>query len=138
MLAFGMTADTAHSASQVVMQDRKKALLVFIRQRFGLNYDEVGAAWGSAGSSFVTFSVGAIVPLLPWFWLHGNIAIVTSLTMASIAALVIGAYLGYTTNGKWLKSAARQLLVLVLAAGVTYADRPIVAHPRVVATCQAA
>jgi VIT1/CCC1 family predicted Fe2+/Mn2+ transporter len=37
-----------------------------------------------------------------------------------VAALGIGAYLGYNTNGRWLFAALRQLLVLILAAGATY------------------
>jgi VIT1/CCC1 family predicted Fe2+/Mn2+ transporter len=120
MRADGMSQDTAAKAAAEVMKDRKLALMVYIRQRFGLNQDELGAAWGSAISSFVTFSAGAVVPLLPWFWLHGATAIAPSLGLASAAALAIGGYLGYSTNGKWAKSALRQLFVLVLAAGVTY------------------
>lgn len=116
----GMSEATALKAATEVMTDRSNALMVYIRQRFGLNEDELGAAWGSAFSSFITFSAGAIVPLLPWFFLQGAAAITTSLVLASIAALGVGGYLGYTTNGQWPKAALRQLLVLVLAAGATY------------------
>jgi VIT1/CCC1 family predicted Fe2+/Mn2+ transporter len=67
------------------------------------------------------FSLGALVPLLPWFVTgHTTTAIVTSALLAVIAALGIGAYLGLVTNGHWLRSALRQLFVLVLAAGATY------------------
>ena len=66
------------------------------------------------------FSLGALVPLLPWFLTHGRQAVGGSLVLAVVAALGIGGYLGVTTNGRWLRSAGRQLLVLILAAGLTY------------------
>jgi VIT1/CCC1 family predicted Fe2+/Mn2+ transporter len=40
--------------------------------------------------------------------------------MALIAAFAIGAYLGFRSTGRWLFSAMRQVIVLILAAGATY------------------
>jgi VIT1/CCC1 family predicted Fe2+/Mn2+ transporter len=120
MLADGVEPDTAHSAAVEIGRDPEKAMAVYARGKLGINPSELGSAWGSAGSSFVMFSLGAFVPLLPWFSIGGVKAILTSLLLSVIAAIGIGAYLGRTTTGRWLFAALRQLLVLIIAASATY------------------
>jgi VIT1/CCC1 family predicted Fe2+/Mn2+ transporter len=120
MLADGVEADTAHTAAVEIGRNAEKAMAVYARGKLGINPDELGSAWGSAISSFVMFSLGAVVPLAPWFVGGGNTAILLSLGLSIVAALGIGTYLGYNTNGRWLAAALRQLIVLILAAGATY------------------
>jgi vacuolar iron transporter family protein len=120
MVEDGMTPRTAAAAAAEVSRDPEKALAVYVRHKLGINPEELGSARGSAISSFIMFSVGALVPLLPWFFWGGAAAIVTSLLLSVLSALVIGGYLGYTTNGRWLRSALRQLIVLVFAAAATF------------------
>lgn len=120
MEADGMSAATARAASEEISRDPEKAMAVYARGKLGINQDELGSAWGSAISSFVMFSLGALVPLLPWFIFSGATATLTSLGLSALAALGIGAYLGYATNGRPAHAALRQLFVLVLAAGATY------------------
>jgi VIT1/CCC1 family predicted Fe2+/Mn2+ transporter len=116
----GMSETTATAGSNEVAANSAKAMAMYARGKLGINPDELGSAWGAAGSSLVMFSLGAFVPLVPWFFGGGVTAILTSLGLSIITALGIGAYLGYTTGGHMLRPALRQLFVLVLAAGVTY------------------
>jgi VIT1/CCC1 family predicted Fe2+/Mn2+ transporter len=116
----GVTGATAHRAALEIARDSEKAMTMYARGRLGVNPNELGSAWGSAVSSFIMFSAGALIPLIPWFIAGGNTAIITALAVSAVAALGIGAYLGSTTTGRWLQAAVRQLLVLILAAGVTY------------------
>jgi len=116
----GVERATAHTASREIGRDPEKAMAVYARSHLGINIDELGSAWGSAISSLIMFAFGAAIPLLPWLWLRGQTAIVTSLSLAAVSALAIGSYLGISTNGRWLRAALRQLLVLILAAGATY------------------
>jgi VIT1/CCC1 family predicted Fe2+/Mn2+ transporter len=116
----GVSQKTAHAASLEISADPEKAMAVYARGNLGINPQELGSAWGSAGSSLVTFSLGASVPLLPWFLDAGTSATVGSLVLALIAAFAIGAYLGSRASGRWLFSGLRQVFVLILAAGATY------------------
>ena len=116
----GMTPKTAATASAEVAADPEKAMLMYARGKLGINPDELGSVWGSAGSSLVMFSAGALVPLLPWFYTGGAKAIIISLVLSVLGALSIGAYLGYTTGAHPVKPALRQLFVLILAAAATY------------------
>lgn len=121
MVEDGVSDATAAAASAEVAKNPSKAMAMYARGRLGVNPNELGSVWGSAGSSFVMFSVGAIVPLIPWFFMQGRAAETVSLGVSVVGALIIGGYLGYTTHGRIMRSALRQLIVLILAAGITYA-----------------
>ena len=120
MVADGMSLTTAEAGSVEVAHHPEKAMAMYARGKLGINPEELGSVWGSAGSSLIMFSVGALVPLIPWFFGGGITAIIYSLILSTIGALAIGAYLGYTTGSHPLRPALRQLLVLILAASATY------------------
>jgi VIT1/CCC1 family predicted Fe2+/Mn2+ transporter len=117
----GVNGDTAHTAALEIARDHDKTMSLYARGKLGINPRELGSAWGSAISSFVMFSLGALVPLTPWFLAGGGAAIAWSLAVSGLAAVGIGVYLGHTTNGRWLWAGLRQLLMLILAAGITFA-----------------
>jgi VIT1/CCC1 family predicted Fe2+/Mn2+ transporter len=120
MEADGMDGATAKTASTEVMRDPIKAMAMYSRGKLGINPEELGSPWAAAGSSFVMFGLGALIPLFVWFFVHGLTAIIASLALSVVAALAIGAYLGYISGGRMLWTATRQLLLLIVAAGVTY------------------
>ncbi len=120
MINDGMEDQTAVKASAEIAKDPEKSMAMYARGKLGVNPDELGSAWQSAFSSFFMFAAGAFIPLVPWFLGSGSMAIIQSVLLAIGASLVIGAYLGFATSGRWLHAALRQLLVLIAAAGATY------------------
>lgn len=81
----------------------------------------VGGAWGAALSSFLFFSSGAIIPVLPWiFGLSGTTAVIFALVLVGIALLATGATVGLLSGGPPLRRALRQLLIGYGAAAITY------------------
>ena len=58
---------------------------------------------------------------LPWFLWSGTRAAVASIMLGSIAALAVGGALGFLGGRNLAWSAARQLFVLAIAAGATWA-----------------
>jgi VIT1/CCC1 family predicted Fe2+/Mn2+ transporter len=121
LIADGMSRDTANKASSEILRKPERAMALVERGHLGINSDELGSAWGSAISSLLTFSLGALLPLLPWFFASGRPAALSSIAIAGAGALGIGGYLGYVTSGRIVWSALRQVLLLALAAGTTYA-----------------
>jgi VIT1/CCC1 family predicted Fe2+/Mn2+ transporter len=107
-------------ATEGLFRDPERALRVYSRAVLGVNPDELGSPWRSAISSLIAFSIGAVVPLAPWFFAAGNAAIAGSLAVAAVAALVIGGVLGQLTGGRWARGALRQLAFVVAAAAVTF------------------
>lgn len=115
----GVSPATAANASKQISMVPDRALAVYARS-LGLDPEELGSPWKAAFSSLFTFAAGALVPLIPWFFLQGTRAALVSIAMGSGAALIVGAVLGYLGGRNLAWSAARQLLVLVLAASATW------------------
>ncbi len=74
----------------------------------------------AAASSFAAFAIGALLPLLPWLFASGTVAIVASVVIGACAAMLVGMGLASLTGRSPLRSGLRQLAVAAVAAGVTY------------------
>ena len=116
----GVDPDTARDLATQMMRDPEMALETHAREELGINPDALGSPVGAAVSSFVAFAVGAVIPLAPWFFRHGNGAVVASIILGAIAALTVGAVLARFTGRSRVVSALRQLGIAAVAAGVTY------------------
>jgi len=103
-----------------VMQDPDLALETHAREELGISVGRLGSPWQAAAASFVTFALGAFIPLLPWLVGSGTAAIAASVVLGAVASLVVGAVLARFTERSTVVSALRQLLVTAVAAGVTY------------------
>jgi VIT1/CCC1 family predicted Fe2+/Mn2+ transporter len=83
--------------------------------------DVVGSAGAAAGSSFVAFASGAVIPILPFFLSSGRTAIVMSAVLVGVALFATGATVGVLTGGPLLRRGLRQLAIGAGAAVATYA-----------------
>jgi VIT1/CCC1 family predicted Fe2+/Mn2+ transporter len=116
----GLTSEAAFSLAETMMRTPELALEAHAREEIGIDPSSLGSPYPAAFSSFASFSVGALIPLVPWFFLDGAPAVAASAGAVAVAALVIGLLLAQATGRSPLRSALRQLLVSMLAAGVTY------------------
>ena len=66
-IARGMAPDEARAFARTLVADPDKALDVLAREELGLNPDDLGSPIGAAAFSFGAFTLGACVPLLPFF-----------------------------------------------------------------------
>lgn len=83
--------------------------------------DGHGSAWGAASSSFVLFSIGAIVPILPYiFGMTGMAAVIIATILVSAALLITGGFVGLISGSSPVSRAFRQLFIGLGAAAVTY------------------
>jgi vacuolar iron transporter family protein len=118
--AKGVGREEAEAMAARIMRDRTTALDTMAREELGLNPDELGSPWGTATSSFVSFAVGAIVPVLPWLFASGTAAFVGSVAVSALALFLVGAGISMLTGRSILQSGARQLLVALAAAAATF------------------
>ena len=116
----GVAADQAEEVARAVMNDPAVALEVHAREELGVSPGQTGNPWQAAFSSFISFSVGAVLPLLPWFFAHGTGAALASIVLGALAAFALGWALGIFTGRNRLLSALRQLGIAVVASAVTY------------------
>ncbi len=116
----GLDEEQARDLAGAVMEDPEVALEVHAREELGVDPDSVGDPVAAASSSFVAFAIGAILPLIPWFFAEGNGAIVASVVIGLIAAAAVGATLAHFTERSKTRTAARQVLIAVAAGAITW------------------
>lgn len=116
----GLAEDQARDLAGAVMSDPEVALEVHAREELGVDPDSVGDPVGAATSSFVAFAIGAILPLVPWFFVEGATAIIASVVIGLIAAAGVGATLAHFTERSKVRTAARQVLIAVAAGAITW------------------
>ncbi len=74
--------------------------------------------WTAAISSFICFSIGALIPLLPY--LLGAQTLWPALIAGGFGLFIAGAAVSRFTRRRWWTSGLRQLLLGAAAAGATY------------------
>jgi vacuolar iron transporter family protein len=116
----GIEPAMAQEMAGKMMRDPELALETHAREELGISPGRLGSPVIAAASSFVTFALGAFLPLIPWLVTSGTAAIVATVVVGVVAALGIGALLGVYTGRPILRSAGRQLLLTAAAAAVTY------------------
>jgi vacuolar iron transporter family protein len=117
----GIPAPLAMQLAEAVMADPKTALQTHAREELGLDPEGgLGSPWAAAGSSFVMFAFGAIVPLIPFFVTSGDPAVVTSGVLSGVTLFAVGAAMSYFTGKRFYVSGTRMLLIGSAAAAVTF------------------
>ena len=116
----GMSPLSASIAAEEVMREPETALVVHAREELGVDPGELGSPWQAAALSLVCFLVGALVPVVPWITGGGTAAKVASIAIGVGGAAIVGALIGRFAETGIVRSALRQILILVLACGATY------------------
>jgi VIT1/CCC1 family predicted Fe2+/Mn2+ transporter len=114
----GVDLALAEQVAEQLGRNPEAALEVHAREELGMAPGELPNPWLAAGSSFVAFSVGALVPVLPY--LVGATTLVWSVVLSVLGLFGAGALVSRVTARSWWFSGLRQLLVGVLAAAVTF------------------
>jgi VIT1/CCC1 family predicted Fe2+/Mn2+ transporter len=116
----GFPSHLAREVTEVIMKDPQVALETHAREELGLDPGQLGSPWGAAISSFVTFAVGAAIPLVPFVVGSGTAAIVAAISASGIALLSVGAAMSILTGRPAWLSGARMLAVGTIAASITF------------------
>jgi VIT1/CCC1 family predicted Fe2+/Mn2+ transporter len=118
--ARGVPPDDSVTVARILSANAQLALDTHARLELGIDPDEAGSPPKAAFFSFVSFTVGAILPLFPWFFTQGTLGVVLSIVIGGAASLLLGALIGSMAGRSVVGAALRQLLVAVVAAGITY------------------
>ena len=119
--AKGVDAETAHRLVKNLMEEGSTALDTLAREELGIDPEELGgSAWSAAITSFLLFALGAVVPVLPFVFGSGLVAVVSSLLLSALGLFIVGLGVTLTTGASLLKAGGRQVLLGLLAALVTF------------------
>jgi vacuolar iron transporter family protein len=118
--ARGVPPADAATVARILSANHELALDTHTRLELGIDPDAAGSAGRASAASFVSFGVGALLPLLPWFFFASTPAILLTVIIGAVAAFSLGAVTGAFTGRSLLRTGGRQLAVAIVAAGVTY------------------
>ena len=120
-LAKGLSDAEADLIVKRIMKDPEKAIDTFVREEIGLSAATMGSPVAAGLGSMSAFSVGAIVPLLPFLVLGGSrLAFALSIAASVVALFAIGLAVSRLTHRHAILSGVRQAALGGTAAAVTF------------------
>ncbi len=115
----GLSRETAERAAVEIHRDEDTAVNVHLVREIGVDPQETPSPLVAAVSSFLTFALGALIPLIPY--LLGFESLWLGLSAGGLGLILVGAVTSrFTRKPLWLAS-GRQLLFGLLAIAATYA-----------------
>ena len=118
LIDMGMTPQTATTATTEIHRDENRAVNFHLVQELGVDPREKPSPWVAAGSSFLMFTIGAIVPLIPY--LLGFASLWAGLACGGLGLVITGTLAAkFTRRPPWW-SALRLLCLGGAAIAATY------------------
>ncbi|MEV0552849.1 MULTISPECIES: VIT1/CCC1 transporter family protein [unclassified Streptomyces] len=117
--ARGVEPGLAREVARQLSKDPEQALEIHAREELGVDPGDLPSPTVAAVSSFGSFALGALLPVLPY--LLGATALWPALLLAFLGLFACGAIVARVTAKSWWYSGLRQLALGGAAAGVTYA-----------------
>jgi vacuolar iron transporter family protein len=118
----GVSPAVASRMASDVMADPQVALLAHTREELGLDPSELGSPMRAALASFVTFGLGALVPLVPYLSnsIFESIQLLCAIALTAVAAICVGGLVSFFTGRSHLFSAFRSLVICTVAGATTF------------------
>ena len=116
----GIEEELAERLSTDLMRNPDLALRTHTREELGIDPSATGSPWAAAISSFLFFSLGAFLPLLPWIVTTTGNLLWWSVGLTGAATIAVGGAVGHFTRRGIVYSALRALAIMAVASFVTY------------------
>jgi VIT1/CCC1 family predicted Fe2+/Mn2+ transporter len=115
----GVSPDRAKRAAEEIFQNPEQALDMLVREELGLDPDDLGSPTKAAVASFVMFTIGAVLPLLPFFFAEGLVAAVVSAALCAVVLAAVSAFLAVLSGTSVVRGVVRMVGLASIAAAVT-------------------
>ena len=116
----GLPAEDAERAAEHLARDPEQFLKTLAAEQLNLTEDALSNPYVSATSGFISTAVGAFIPIIPFFFLHGPIAIIAAAVISLIAHFAVGAAKTMITVRSWWSSGLEMTAVGAVEGLVTY------------------
>lgn len=114
----GLDPQLADEVARQIHRDIDTAVYVHAREELGVDPDDLASPMLAAVSSFLAFALGALVPLVPYFF--GAATLWPGLAITLVALFGAGAVVTSVTTRSWVYGGFRQVLLGAAAAALTY------------------
>lgn len=117
----GIPAEQARQMAADVMKNKDTAHEILVKEELGINPEELkGSAMEAALTSFFLFALGAIIPVIPFFFIGGMKAVIISTSLSALGLFIIGSAITLFTGRSVFYSGMRQVIFGLAAAAITF------------------
>lgn len=116
----GVPEEDSVKIAELLAADPEQFLKTMAAEKFNLTEDALSNPITSAVSGSISTAVGAIVPVIPFFFMHGIRAVEAAAVVSLIAHFAVGAAKSLVTVRSWWSSGCEMTLVGALEGIVTY------------------
>ncbi|MDQ6789548.1 MAG: VIT1/CCC1 transporter family protein [Candidatus Dormibacteraeota bacterium] len=117
----GLDKETAGMLAEKLSQDPDAMLKVLAAEELGGASEGGGHPVQAATAAGVSTFLGAMVPVLPFFFLHGTQGVLVAAVVSLVAHFLVGAAKSLFTLRTWWAAGLEMTLAGVLVGGATYA-----------------
>jgi VIT1/CCC1 family predicted Fe2+/Mn2+ transporter/rubrerythrin len=115
----GLSEEEANEIAEKLSRSREGLLQVLVAEELG------GASGGenpveAALAAGLSTGLGAMVPVLPFFWLHGTTAVIWAAIVSLVAHFLVGAAKSLVTLRKWWSAGLEMTVAGVIVGGATF------------------
>lgn len=107
----GVFKDDAKHLSEILAKHKESFFITMVQKELGLEPEPPGTPIEDAVMVGLSYVISAMVPLFPYFFLHGTPALVTSILATFLALFIIGFSKGKLASLPSIKSGLQVLLV---------------------------
>ena len=116
----GIDKDTADRLAEQLAQNPDAMLKLHAPEELG-GTEATGRPVQAAVAAGVSTFIGAMVPVMPFFWLRGTTGVITAAVVSLIAHFLVGASKALFTLRTWWSAGLEMTLAGVIVGGITYA-----------------
>lgn len=116
----GFTPEDAKKMATKLAEQPEQFLKTIAHEELGLSEKSFPDQWVSAFSAMISTFIGAIIPVLPFFFFSGLNGLIISFIVSTAAHFFIGAIKTLITGRSWVKSGLEMTFVGLITASATY------------------
>jgi VIT1/CCC1 family predicted Fe2+/Mn2+ transporter/rubrerythrin len=116
----GLTPEEADRFVEDLARDKSQLVRALAQERLNTTEEGLRKPWTSAVSGALSTAVGAIIPIVPFFFLSGYPAVIVAAGVSLIAHFAVGAAKSLVTIRSWWSSGLEMTFVGAVEGAVTY------------------
>jgi VIT1/CCC1 family predicted Fe2+/Mn2+ transporter/rubrerythrin len=116
----GLPEEDAHHMVNHIASDPEQLLRALTSERLGSSEEALSNPLVSASSGALSTAIGAIIPVIPFFFMQGLPAVIAAAIVSLIAHFAVGAAKSLITVRSWWSSGLEMTVVGAVEGAVTY------------------
>lgn len=116
----GLSEEEATQLAERLSRNEDTFLSALASEELGLSEERLPNPWVSMLSASISTGLGAILPVLPYFFVSGTTAILAAFVVSLIGHFAVGAAKSLVTIRTWWASGLEMTLIGVIVGVVTY------------------